>query len=283
MTEFTEVADGVFVLVYPTLRVNCTLITGETGALLVDTLSTGGQARELAAAAARITAKPLGLVNTHFHFDHCLGNATLAGAATPIWGHTECVRELRDNGAAWQRAWEQELLAEDEPLAREVGRTPIVPPNRPVGRRDVVDVGGRTVVLDWHGRGHTAGDLVVTTGSVVVAGDLVEEGAPPAFGDAFPLEWPETLASLARAVPADALIVPGHGELVDPEFLGIAHEELAALDWLIREAHGDGADVAKVAAASSLARWGGPGLREAELAVRRGYAQLDAATANTLG
>jgi len=91
-----------------------------------------------------------------------------------------------------------------------------------------------------------------------------------------PLLSEAAVAALARAVPADAMIVPGHGELVDVEFLGIAHEELAALDWLIREAHGDGADVAKVAAASSLARWGGPGLREAELAVRRGYAQLDA-------
>ena len=60
-------------------------------------------------------------------------------------------------------------------------------------------------------------------------------------------------------------------------------QELAALDWLIREAHRDSGDVAKVASASSLARWGEAGLREAEHAVRRGYAQLDAATPNTIG
>ncbi|MEV4414314.1 MBL fold metallo-hydrolase [Catellatospora sp. NPDC049609] len=282
MTGFTEIADGVFVLVYPFLRVNCTLIRGETGALLVDTLSTGSQARELHEAVLAVTTKPLGIVNTHFHFDHCFGNATLAGPATPIWGHPECARELRENGRAWQRAWEQELLAEDEPTARELGLTAIKPPNTEVGREDLIDIGGRLVKVSWHGRGHTAGDLVVRVDDVLVAGDLVEEGAPPGFADAFPLDWPETVRALAQSAGPDTVVVPGHGELVDAEFLTIAHDELAALDWLIREAHRDGGDVAKVAAASSLCRWGEAGQREAEHAVRRGYAQLDAATPNTL-
>jgi glyoxylase-like metal-dependent hydrolase (beta-lactamase superfamily II) len=283
MTEFTEVADGVFVLVYPYLRVNCTLITGETGALLVDTLSTSAQARELHEAVLKVTTKPLGIVNTHFHFDHCFGNATLAGPATPIWGHRECARELRENGPQWQRTWEQELLAGDERTAREVGQVALRPPNTEVGREDLIDIGGRLVNVSWHGRGHTAGDLVVHVDDVLVAGDLVEEGAPPGFGDSYPLDWPETLLAVAQTAGPDTVVVPGHGEIVDAEFLTIAQSELAALDWLIREAHRDGGDVAKVAAASSLSRWGAAGLHEAELAVRRGYAQLDAATPNTLG
>ncbi|WP_144121305.1 MBL fold metallo-hydrolase [Catellatospora sichuanensis] len=283
MTEFTEIADGVFVLVYPYLRVNCTLITGETGALLVDTLSTESQARELQEAVLAVTAKPLGIVNTHFHFDHCFGNATLAGPETPIWGHRECRRELREHGREWQRAWEQELLPDDERTARAVGRVTLRPPTADVDREDLIDIGGRQVRLAWHGRGHTAGDLVVRVDDVLVAGDLVEEGAPPGFADSYPLDWPETLLALSRTVGPDTVVVPGHGELVDAEFLTIAHDELAALDWLIREAHGDSGDVAKVAAASALARWGGAGLREAEHAVRRGYAQLDAATPNTIG
>lgn len=282
MSEFTEIADGVFVLVYPYLRVNCTLITGETGALLVDTLSTDAQARELHEAVLKVTTKPLGIVNTHFHFDHCFGNATLAGLATPIWGHRECARELRENGREWQRTWSQDLLREDERVALEVGRVLVRPPTTEVAREDLIDIGGRSVHVAWHGRGHTAGDLVVRVDDVLVAGDLVEEGAPPGFGDSFPLDWPETLLALTRTVGPDTVVVPGHGQLVDAEFLTIAHAELAALDWLIREAHGDGGDVAKVAAASSLARWGPAGLAEAELAVRRGYTQLDAATPNTL-
>lgn len=283
MTEFTEIADGVFVLVYPYLRVNCTLITGETGALLVDTLSTEAQARELQEAVLRVTTKPLGIVNTHFHFDHCFGNATLAGPQTPIWGHRECGRELREHGREWQRAWEQELLPADEPTARQVGQVTLRPPTADVDREDLIDIGGRLVRLAWHGRGHTAGDLVVRVDDVLVAGDLVEEGAPPGFADSYPLDWPETLRALARTVGPETVVVPGHGELVDAEFLTIAHDEMAALDWLIRDAHGDSGDVAKVAAASSLARWGEAGRREAEHAVRRGYAQLDAATPNTIG
>ncbi|MEU8073859.1 MBL fold metallo-hydrolase [Catellatospora citrea] len=283
MTEFTEIADGVFVLVYPYLRVNCTLITGETGALLVDTLSTESQARELQEAVLRVTTKPLGIVNTHFHFDHCFGNATLAGPATPIWGHRECIRELREHGREWQRSWEQELLADDERIARDLGRVALRVPDSAVEREDLIDIGGRLVRLSWHGRGHTAGDLVVRVDDVLVAGDLVEEGAPPGFADSYPLDWPETLLALSRTVGPDTVVVPGHGEPVDAEFLTIARDELAALDWLIREAHGDSGDVVKVAATSSLARWGEAGLREAEHAVRRGYAQLDAATPNTIG
>ena len=45
--KFTEVADGVYVLRYPVLDVNVTLITADGRALLVDTLSTDRQARAL--------------------------------------------------------------------------------------------------------------------------------------------------------------------------------------------------------------------------------------------
>jgi len=96
MTEFTEVADGVFVLVYPKLRVNCTLIVGDTGALLVDTLSTVAQARELRAAVERVTDRPLLVVNTHHHFDHCFGNATFTSPpfAAPVLHHDETIAFL---------------------------------------------------------------------------------------------------------------------------------------------------------------------------------------------
>ena len=60
-TGFVEVADGVHVLRYPVLDVNVTLVVGDGEALLVDTLSTAAQARELAAAARRVTDQPVGV------------------------------------------------------------------------------------------------------------------------------------------------------------------------------------------------------------------------------
>ena len=47
MTGFTELAAGVHVLRYPVLEVNVVLVVGDGAALLVDTLSTAAQAREL--------------------------------------------------------------------------------------------------------------------------------------------------------------------------------------------------------------------------------------------
>ncbi len=85
---------------YPVLDVNATLVVGDGGALLVDTLSTPGQATELAAAVAAVTSAPLTVVNTHHHFDHCFGNATFTPAGGGSWGHVRCVEHLRDHAEA---------------------------------------------------------------------------------------------------------------------------------------------------------------------------------------
>jgi glyoxylase-like metal-dependent hydrolase (beta-lactamase superfamily II) len=45
------------------------------------------------------------VVNTHHHFDHCFGNATLAGTdGCPIWAHEEAARYLRERGEDMRRA-----------------------------------------------------------------------------------------------------------------------------------------------------------------------------------
>ncbi|MGN9912505.1 MBL fold metallo-hydrolase [Phytohabitans sp. LJ34] len=271
MSSFAEVADDVFVLRYPVLDVNATLILGDGVALIVDTLATPAQAAELAAAARQVTAAPWALVNTHHHFDHTFGNATLAGdAPCDIWAHEETVSLLRSRPEAVRREAYEEALRLAPDLAGELAEAPILAPNRAVHQESTVDLGGRRVVLRHLGRGHTAGDLVVHVpdADVIVAGDLVEEGAPPSFGDAYPLEWPEALAALLRLTTPETVVVPGHGAPVGPHFVKGQHEELTALDWLIRDGHRDGAPVASVAAKAPF------GPDAARVAVRRGYAEL---------
>ena len=86
--RFVEIADRVHVLREPLLHVNVTLVVGDGAALLVDTLSTAGQARELAEAARAVTPHPWTVVNTHHHFDHCFGNAILAAdPPRPVYAH----------------------------------------------------------------------------------------------------------------------------------------------------------------------------------------------------
>ncbi len=181
MTGLREVAAGVFVWRYPVLDVNVTLVVGAEAALLVDTLSGAGQAAELAAAVRRITPLPLVLVNTHHHFDHCFGNATLragegdSGTGGAIWGHEWAAAELRVRGEQWRHRWYEEFAVTEPALAEELAAARIVPPDRLVRDSAVVPLGGRDVTLRHFGRGHTAGDLVavVPDAAVVVAGDLV--------------------------------------------------------------------------------------------------------------
>jgi glyoxylase-like metal-dependent hydrolase (beta-lactamase superfamily II) len=274
---FTEVGREVYVLRYPVLDVNVTLVVGDGEALLVDTLSTDAQARELVRAARAVTSHPWTVVNSHHHFDHCFGNAVVAAGGRPVWGHEEAVALLTDRGAALQRQWYEEWAATEPELAAGLAAVTVVPPGQPVHRTATLTVGGRRVDLRHHGRGHTAGDLSVHVpdADVLVAGDLVEESGPPDFGDAYPLEWPETLAELRHLIGPGTAVVPGHGAVVGRSFVAAQHDQLAALAWLIRDVHADGAAPAEAAEAAA-ARTGLP-LPAAQTAVRRGYAELSGA------
>jgi glyoxylase-like metal-dependent hydrolase (beta-lactamase superfamily II) len=268
---FTEIGDGVFVLRHPVLDVNVTLIVGDAAALVVDTLSTAGQAAELAVAARVLTGHPLAVVNTHHHFDHCFGNATLAaGTDLPIYAHEATAVLLRDRPDELRRAGHDFMLPTDPALAAELAGTAILAPNRIVQQEATVDLGGRRVELCHFGRGHTAGDLVVHVpdADVLVTGDLIEQGAPPSFGDGYPVEWPETVADLLRLLTPDTAVVPGHGAIVGEEHVRDQHEQLTSLAWLIRDGHADGAPVERVAARAPF------GPETALPAVRRGYAEL---------
>ncbi|MCP2328542.1 glyoxylase-like metal-dependent hydrolase (beta-lactamase superfamily II) [Hamadaea flava] len=285
MITFTEIADRVLVAVEPIVNVNVTLIVGDGQALLIDTLSHDGQAKELLAAVRGITGDPLTVVNTHHHYDHAFGNAVVAAGTgggrppqdAPIWAHVEAAALLRDQGPVLQRQWYEELLPQDPAFADALGQCVIRPPDQIVHNVTSLDVGGRVVVLRHLGRGHTIGDLVaeVPDVDVVVAGDLVEEGAPPGFGDSYPISWPDTLAALLTRLGPQTRVVPGHGAVVGPDFAQAQHSELSQLSWLIREAHGDGGDPLKVARNTTLARFGDRGLKEAQLAVVRGYEELE--------
>ena len=267
---FTEVADRVFVLRHPLLDVNVTLVVGDGAALLVDTLSTGEQAAELATAARAVTPHPWAIVNTHHHFDHCFGNATLADPPRPVYAHEETAVLLREHPDEVRRRAYEEVRTSEPQLAAELARTPLLAPTHVVHQESTVDVGGRRVLLRHPGRGHTAGDLVVHVpdADVLVAGDLIEEGAPPAFDDGYPLQWVEAVADLLRLTTPHTVVVPGHGAVVTQTYVRAQHEQLAALAWLIRDGHADFAPAERVAARAPF------GARAALAAARRGYAEL---------
>ncbi|MDI2127466.1 MBL fold metallo-hydrolase [Yinghuangia seranimata] len=217
-------APGVFVAQVPSLKLNVTAVAGAEGFVLVDTGSYERETRGLLAGLSDVLDehglpdRAVMVVNTHGHFDHCYGNAEVLRRHPEalVLGHEGLPRYLARYGEEGRAdAVSYGMPAEDMAAVR------IVPPNRllAVGGAHRVDLGGVEVQVYAPGRGHTGCDLVVRVPSadVLIAGDLLEESAPPSYGpDSFPAEWPATLARVLR--PPAGLIVPGHGAVVDHAF-----------------------------------------------------------------
>jgi glyoxylase-like metal-dependent hydrolase (beta-lactamase superfamily II) len=226
---WVEVGDQVFVRRHRELDLNCGLVVGRSACLVIDTRSHLGEGRALAEAVRAVTPHPWTVVNTHAHYDHCFGNAAFRPA--DVWAHRDCVTELVASGEQQRASAVAGLLDEGDPAAELVAIAPIDLPDHLVDDAAVLDVGGRAVSLRHLGRGHTGADLVVAVDDVLFAGDLVEEGAPPAMEDAYPLEWPATMTALLELVRGP--VVPGHGAVVDAAFVAAQRDELTRLArWL---------------------------------------------------
>jgi glyoxylase-like metal-dependent hydrolase (beta-lactamase superfamily II) len=270
-----EVGDGCYRRRYDSYDLNIGVVRGSDALLLVDTRCHEREAAELLDDLAVFgTRRVRWIVNTHWHFDHSFGNATVARAAAPqveIWGH----RVMRDELLRFSDSTRARLIAERPEWKNDLEAVEIVPPDHLVDDLAVVDLGDRAVRLAHFGPAHTGGDLVafVDDAAAVFAGDLVEESAPPLYGDdSYPCDWPISNAVLLEQIPADAIVVPGHGDVVDRAFVARQLGGLAAVADLIRELHDDGVETDDVIAAGH-GRWP---FAEAGLvhAVERGYAAL---------
>lgn len=219
------------------LDLNCGLVVGSDACLVIDTRLHLGEAADLIEAVRKVTPYPWTVVNTHAHWDHCFGNAAFRPAE--IWGHAAAAADLRKTGELQREsAMRLASTAGRDDIAAQIHSAPIDPPDRLVDDHRELLVGGRHVDLRFLGRGHTDGDLVIDVdcgpgGSVLFAGDLVEEGNPPSFGDSYPFDWPSTLGGVHGL--ARGPVIPGHGAVVDAEFVGHQRAELLALEQLIRQ------------------------------------------------
>lgn len=214
--DWQQVADGVHRLVAQPASVNIGLVVGTEAALLVDTGSSPEQGAQLRAAVARLTDKPLTtVVVTHDHFDHAFGLGGFAGLRTV--GHESLEQSLRSDAAAQG--------------ARELGFDPsgLTVPEALIAVADAEELGdGRVAEIAHLGLGHTRGDLIINVADpgnddfpgVIFAGDLIESAGPPYFGpDSSVDEWSWTLDRLYNLARPGVIIVPGHGDPVDRDFV----------------------------------------------------------------
>jgi glyoxylase-like metal-dependent hydrolase (beta-lactamase superfamily II) len=276
---WTEVADRVYRRRYNPLDVSVCVVRGPTGLMVVDTRSTHREADQIRADLAELGDLPVRwVVNTHAHYDHTFGNARFGPGSdvdAPIYAHERVPAHLDEFERPMLADW---VAQEMEPVA-EWREVVIMPPTVLLGERAIIDVGDRIVETRHLGRGHTDNDIVlhIPDAGAWLVGDLVEESGPPCFGSgSFPLDWPDTMVRVHEVIGAAEVVVPGHGAVVDANFVAAQQVELLDTAELIRELFTAGVLVEDAVAAGGR-RWPFPSEGMAG-AVRDGYRQLAAGT-----
>jgi glyoxylase-like metal-dependent hydrolase (beta-lactamase superfamily II) len=227
--SWLEVADGVYARRYAELDQTLGLVVGAQRCLVVDTGTDETHGAELAAAVREVTGLPWDVVLTHAHFDHFFGTAAFLPCR--VWAHERCrsalVEGAEEHRADWVAHYGEDLGKPE--LARRLAAARLVLPTDVFTDRVRLDLGGRVADLVHPGLGHTDHDVVVHVpdADVVFAGDLVEQGMPAKVGpDSVLAAWPSTLDAVLALDPR--VIVPGHGEPVDPAFVRAQRDELSA-------------------------------------------------------
>jgi glyoxylase-like metal-dependent hydrolase (beta-lactamase superfamily II) len=228
--DWERLTDSVHRCRLPFLDVTVGLVQGRTGTLLIDTGTTLTEAAAIDADVRQLAGRGVThVVLTHKHFDHVLGSSMFADAETycapdVVEYLSSGVDQLRDDALRYG--------ADPEEIARAIAG--LRPPQHAVDNA-VVDLGNFHVTIAYLGRGHTDADLVVVVPGddgdrvVVFTGDLVEESGDPAIdADSDVAAWPATLDRVLAVGGPDAIYVPGHGSVVDAEFI------CRQRDWLRR-------------------------------------------------
>lgn len=263
--RWLEIGDRVFVRRYRFYDQDIVAVLGGAGALVVDTRSTPAQAREILDDLRDLGSPRVGVVvNTHGHYDHVFGNSVFRPAV--IWGHERCRTMIETTGGR-----QLERVAGDLPdLAGELAEVVLDPPDRVFDDAATLDLDGREIRLAHLGRGHTDNDIVVAIpdADVLCAGDLLENGAPPWFGDGYPMDWPATAERLLGMTGEGTVVVPGHGSHAGRGFVEASLGQFRAVASLAARVHAGELDLE---AAMVAAPWPGGASREP---LERALAQL---------
>jgi len=233
---------------------NSGLVDLGDGTLLFDSGMTPASASELRREFEELfRGPPSVLANSHWHFDHSLGNQSFSGV--PIWGTRrtrEILLENHDQLAAelTRESLEKEIAdlgskldaARSDTARRDVafwihmarallafaGTTKIAPPGQTFETK--LDLpGSRGARLLSFGPGHTEADAVLFLPNerVLFAGDLVCIGVQPSLQSGDPRHWLQVLDELDRLRPE--VVVPGHGPVVSLEQLSEARGYLTGV------------------------------------------------------
>ncbi|CAN5709786.1 MBL fold metallo-hydrolase [soil metagenome] len=214
------------------LDVTVGLILGRDGAVLVDSGTTFDEAHSIEADVRTFDDRGVShLVLTHDHFDHVLGSAVFTDAAVYCM---PAVAETMAHRTDYLRAHAVSYGAAPADIDAVIAAIRLPQHLISQGR---IDLGDRAVGVEHPGIGHTDHDLIVRVPglhnadpTVVFCGDLVEESGDPSVDSGSDIaQWIDTLDRLLAIGGPDAVYVPGHGAIVDADFVRRQQQWLRAV------------------------------------------------------
>jgi glyoxylase-like metal-dependent hydrolase (beta-lactamase superfamily II) len=171
---------------------------------------------------AHFGRRPITAINTGYHVDNLGGNAALVKRGVPIYGSKETADLLQRRGERTRKIV-LNLIGDKTSLVYQAhAGLVLIPPTRlfalPEGLH--LKFGNEEVVVFWPGPSQAPDKVVVYFperrllfgGCMILGGDKIGNVA-----DADMSQWPDAVRALAR-FPAD-VVVPGHGERLDPQLV----------------------------------------------------------------
>jgi glyoxylase-like metal-dependent hydrolase (beta-lactamase superfamily II) len=185
---------------------NAGAIEGDDFLVCIEARATPAAARDWLRQLRKFTDKPVRyLVLTHYHAVRVLGASAFEAEHIVASDTTQQLIEERG-----QQDWDSEMGRMPR-LFKEPASIPgLTRPTQVFHERLEISLGGARgmVLLQFCGRGHTAGDIVAWHGKshTLFAGDLVEAQATPYTGDAFHVDWQHRTLDAVHAFRADKLV-----------------------------------------------------------------------------
>ncbi|GAC1633448.1 MAG: hypothetical protein NVS9B14_08230 [Candidatus Acidiferrum sp.] len=272
-----KVGNGLYATISDTskgLQTMCNggFLVGKEGAILIEGfVSAAGAAFQLEALRSVSQVPVKGALDTHYHFDHSMGNSTYGANGIGLWAHAATAKRMYDNYAMMQAVEKSAVTA---PLEKQLANAKSEPekthlqgdlntlgnvyalvnaaqialPNHgfdPAHLPHKLDLGGVTAVIE-HYPGHSGTDLIVRVPeqNVVYTGDLLFNGLfPVAFDEQATISgWRETLKTFA-SWGKDTIFVPGHGQVCGQEGIAMMRSVFDDIEEQAMKMHKSGVPV----------------------------------------
>jgi len=249
-----KIGEGLYATISDPSKGNTTycnggFLAGKDTALLVEGFATPAGASFQMDALRMVSQVPVkGALDTHYHYDHSMGNAYYGANGIALWAHAAAAQRIVENYTPLQGADKDAVLGPFEKRVKDAkseterqhaqsdlnavtgvfqiaNASILALPNHPIDPAKspiTMDLGGLSAVIEFY-PGHSGTDMIVRVPeqNVVYTGDLLFSGwYPVCFDDKATISgWRATLAKFA-SFSKDTLFVPGHGQICGQE--GIA-------------------------------------------------------------